>query len=292
MQYQIKLQDYESLAGRIDKVQEYVEKEKRRDVRKSYMDISIAELRNIVRGIKIPTAEQIAHQKKHWKPVMCSIDASKCERAIDIIENELFKGLASHLDVCKNLDRMRGVFFGAQVPHREVLNDEKMKVLFGAKYQNIVYYNFDTRQWNTDKYNGVKLKFGKHAGDDRGRVKREIESRGGAFYECNPMVGSVGFRNKELVAVAVMQARDNVEGYRPAPLIEPEFDATGRVIAGTIVLRDKWTGKLINVPNQWVVFGRMEANKVSQQCADRVVDQIAMNDLYRRRLLEIYGLGR
>ena len=32
MQYQIKLQDYESLAGRIDKVQEYVEKEKRRDV--------------------------------------------------------------------------------------------------------------------------------------------------------------------------------------------------------------------------------------------------------------------
>ncbi|MBO5696500.1 MAG: hypothetical protein J6S06_03235, partial [Alphaproteobacteria bacterium] len=53
MQYQIKLQDYESLAGRIDKVQEYVEKEKRRDVRKSYMDISIAELRNIVRYVGV-----------------------------------------------------------------------------------------------------------------------------------------------------------------------------------------------------------------------------------------------
>ena len=36
----------------------------------------------------------------------------------------------------------------------EKLSDEKMQQLFGVKYQSLLYYNFDTKKWNTNEFLG------------------------------------------------------------------------------------------------------------------------------------------
>ena len=40
---------------------------------------------------------------------------------------------------------------------KELLTTNKMRDLFGASYENIVYFNFDTECWNRSKYLGFTI---------------------------------------------------------------------------------------------------------------------------------------
>lgn len=124
------------------------------------------------------------------------------------------------------------------VPEKEILTAGKMRNLFGASYENIVYFNFDTESWNRSRYLGFTI--GNQAVDARDamEMKRVLEQK-------------PEMQQLEVVASVTMATPDS------------EYPGTGNIaknpiykrsanIVGTLILRDKTTGKILPVAPCWV----------------------------------------
>lgn len=124
------------------------------------------------------------------------------------------------------------------IMNTELLTDEHMRKLFGTNYNGITYYNYDTNTWNRDSYLGDKI-----LGRDSNiyhKLKELLES-------------SPSFAPYELVAFATMPIVHTPD-YKNYPILisNPTHKKPSSYVVGTIVRRDKTTGKIVPVPNTWL----------------------------------------
>ena len=160
----------------------------------------------------------------------------------------------------------------ATTSEKEILTTVKMKSLFGASYDNIVYYNFDTDVWNRSKYLGFTM--GNQSIDARNAIEMK------RMVEMEPEM-----QDLEVVASVTMSTTD------------AEYPGNGNVaaavkykrdrnIVGTLVLRDKTTGKILPVVPCWL--GVEDYSKISVAAfygADGLAYKLANNGQLRRTFI-------
>lgn len=130
---------------------------------------------------------------------------------------------------------------------KEQLTDQKMKVLFGAKYKNMVYFNFDAGAWNRNTYLGFSM------GNQQIDTRNAIAMRHALEFDKR-------MDNFEVVATVTMAVPD--ESYPGTHQFGANMNyKRSRNIAGTVVLRDKTTGKIIDSGKSW--FGVENYEKMS-----------------------------
>ena len=128
--------------------------------------------------------------------------------------------------------------FKSYEPKKEILTTEKMKNLFGASYKDIVYFNFDTGTWNRPNYLGFSMGNQKIDTEHAMEMKRLVETE------------------------SEMQALEVVASVTKS-VPDAQYPGNGRVtpyaqykracnIVGTLVLRDRTTGKILSVPACWL----------------------------------------
>lgn len=155
---------------------------------------------------------------------------------------------------------------------KEILTASKMRNLFGTSYENIVYFNFDTETWNRSKYLGFTM--GNQSIDARDAMEMKH------MVEKEPEM-----QNLEVVASVTMSTAD------------AEYPGNGNVasavkykrdhnIVGTLVLRDKTTGKILPVAPCWL--GVEDYAKMSVAAfygADGLAYKLANNGRMRRAFI-------
>lgn len=121
---------------------------------------------------------------------------------------------------------------------KEMLTQDKMKDLFGESYKNIVYFNYDTGVWNRPNYLGFSI------GDQRVDTRDAMEMR--RMIELEPQM-----QKYELAASVTMATGD--EEYPGTNRVAkiPQYKRA-RNIVGTLILRDKKTGKILPVVPCWL----------------------------------------
>ena len=125
----------------------------------------------------------------------------------------------------------------------EILTDAKMKDLLGDKYQGAVYYNYDLGAWNVNSYMGTDLgASGSVALPWLDTAKETLES-------------TADFSRWQVVALVSML----VEGYDYPGLAKTKAGMKnaprGNAIVSTVVCRNKRTGKIEPVSQNWVGAG-------------------------------------
>ena len=155
---------------------------------------------------------------------------------------------------------------------RELLTDQKMKSLFGANYKNIVSFNFDAGAWNRSSYLGFSI------GNQNIDTRDAIEMR--RMLELDERV-----KNFEIVATVTMSVPDEL--YPGTHNVGRDVKyKRARNIVGTVVLRNKATGKILKPNNTW--FGVEKYEKMSAAafyCADSFAYQVARNSQIRDRFV-------
>lgn len=134
----------------------------------------------------------------------------------------------------------------------EKLSTEKMQELFGKNYQHLIYYSFDTSWWNKDTILGWKLLYEASTIQLLRGLKDMIEA-------------TPEFKNLDVVAIVNMPIVESpttnvptVTNPKPAIKLPSNSDEKTKKYlgcngaAGTIVCRDKCTGKLQPVPDTWI----------------------------------------
>lgn len=121
---------------------------------------------------------------------------------------------------------------------KERLTSDKMKDLFGTSYKDIVYFNFDTGTWNRPNYLGFTV------GNQKIDTKDALEMR--RMCELEPQMQAL-----EVVASVTMATSD--EDYPGTERIakEPVYKRS-RNIVGTLLLRDKVTGRILAPASCWL----------------------------------------
>ncbi len=159
--------------------------------------------------------------------------------------------------------------------NKEFLNNLKMSELFGANYKDVVYYNFDTKQWVGKRVDLSKLK-GKSY--EIGLLRRVLEA------ECKKI-------GVELVALATIPTSDVYYRGWGKCLENVKSDASGHVLAGVLVWRDKASGKLQPIEKNWVQGEFFLCDKNSQEEAiNRFVQDIIRYENFKQGILT--GQGR
>jgi len=125
------------------------------------------------------------------------------------------------------------------------LDENKMSELFSANYHGITYFNFETNKWNRNNY---KIDAKKHQGIDTvhaQELKRNIEQ-------------DPNMRDIEVIAAVAMTINEpDYPGWGEI-IHNPKFSATGKSVIGTIVRRDKRTGKILPVTSEWMGIHQMQ----------------------------------
>ena len=129
---------------------------------------------------------------------------------------------------------------------KEILTDYKMRELFCENYKFIKYFNFD--DWRYD--DGARI----HSTSFDSEVMTELKQK----LKQDKLFGA----KYELVAVVGM----TVDGYSVCGLgecvLSPIYQAPNKKymgltgMVGTFIVRDKQTGKILPVPNEWYCAGR------------------------------------
>lgn len=161
---------------------------------------------------------------------------------------------------------------------RELLTIEKMRLLFGQNYDGLVYYNYDTCQWNTNKYRGYTI-------NNQETHTEQANEFKGVLERCPE------FADYELVALAVMAIRGRLfPGFAHA-MHCPTYNliANGDAAVGTIVRRDRKTGRILSVPNDWLGVLEFDEEMVAKRGAKRFASFGVTSPEFRRQLLKIHG---
>ena len=125
----------------------------------------------------------------------------------------------------------------------QLLTDDIMKDMLGDSHQGIVYYNYDLGCWNRESYMGIDLRSANTAATPWVNTARET-------LELNPL-----FSRWHVVALVSML----VEGYDYPGLAKSKIGVKnsmhGNAIVSKIVCRNKRTGKIEPVSQNWVGSG-------------------------------------
>lgn len=155
---------------------------------------------------------------------------------------------------------------------KELLTTNKMRDLFGASYENIVYFNFDTECWNRSKYLGFTI------GDQTIDARNAMEMK--RMVEMEPEM-----QDLEVVA-SVTMSTTNAEYPGNGNVASAVKYKRDRNIVGTLVLRDKTTGKILPVVPCWL--GVENYSKMSVAAfygADGLAYKLANNGQLRRTFI-------
>ena len=114
-----------------------------------------------------------------------------------------------------------------------------MREVFGANYAGLVYYDFERGQWNRNEYMGLAIK-NQHFNTNQALELKRLVERDDAFNDL------------EIIAVAsIAIAEENYPGWSK-PIFNPTYYKHGQSIVSTIVRRDRRTGKILPVANEWM----------------------------------------
>ncbi len=161
----------------------------------------------------------------------------------------------------------------------EVLTDEKMRSLFGAGYNNVIYYNFDTDAWNRKDYLGHFVpRADMSAPDSWAKLAKEVVER--------------EYPNIELVACIMMMV-DSADYKHLGQIINnPRFDADGVALAGNVLYRKRRSHKIMPVCQSWICSGH---SIYPERAASNVGDfmyRLGHNAAFRHTLLDIKVRGK
>ncbi len=126
-----------------------------------------------------------------------------------------------------------------QNSNKEILTDLKMQELFGANYEGLMYYNFDAGKWNCDRFMGFCVPYQDKTEQAAIELKKILDAE-------------LERKNWEVVAIVTTLIRDKYFMGVGERVNRPRFNAKGRSVVGTIVRRDKNTGKILTVPVDWI----------------------------------------
>ncbi len=155
---------------------------------------------------------------------------------------------------------------------KEILTDGKMKSLFGEMYRNVVCFNFDSQCWNRPTYMGFSM--GNQNIDTRNALdmKRLIEN------EPN-------MQGMEVVASVTMATAD--DQYPGDGLVTPcvKYKRSSNIV-GTLLLRDKATGRILPVQPCWLgVEAYPKMSVAAFFGADGMAYKLANNGLLRGKFV-------
>ncbi len=155
---------------------------------------------------------------------------------------------------------------------KELLTDQKMKTLFGAEYKNMVYFNFDAGAWNRNSYLGFSM------------GNQEIDTRN-AIAMRRSLEFDKRMHGLEVVAAITMSVPDEI--YPGTHQVAQKLKyKRSRNIVGTLLLRDRGTGKIIDTHGTW--FGVEQYEKMSAAAfygADGFAYTIAQNAQIRDKFI-------
>ena len=160
---------------------------------------------------------------------------------------------------------------------KEILTDDKMRQILGANYNDVIYYNFDKAAWNADSYLGFKI-------ENQAEYTKIAN-------QCKALVESdAQFEPFELVAVVTMVIDDEQYTEFGAKVKKPKFSKFGKSTVGTLVQRDRKSGKILPVSENWMgsgeyVFRINVARNGNAGIAKHTVNSVA----FRRAVLKMYG---
>lgn len=160
---------------------------------------------------------------------------------------------------------------------KEVLTDAKMQELFGGLYKNIWYYDIEADKWNRHEY--FKLTGGSYffAENDMQQVKRIVQSQ-------------KEFENFEVLAPVVMSVSEKDYPGNGGIVQRVKYKSYSPYLVGTIVKRDRASGKIMRVPDKWVgVCEFADAYSLSQNGMRLMVEQILDKDYLLKALMSIHG---
>ena len=127
--------------------------------------------------------------------------------------------------------------------HYGLLTESIMRDLFGANYNNIFYYNFDTKTFsNTHKGQPCYM-----------NAIVDVDSKGLPYLPMavNWFLGEYGL---EMVAAVAMITGQHSKKYGEF-VKNPRFDKNGKNVVCTIVTRNIVSSKINPVDTNWVSFG-------------------------------------
>ncbi len=163
----------------------------------------------------------------------------------------------------------------------EKLSDEKMKSLFGAKYQSLLYYNFDTKKWNTDEFLGKGILGVDNNVMCANKIKFDIELM--PEFKDYEMVGLV------FMPIASEIYKQHFADFIRAPLFcMRKYSFNGYALVATLVVRNLKMGKIVPVSDIWA-----KANKaytrygLVQLSVQKFVKKLSEKDRFRRSFFAV-----
>ncbi|MBR5625309.1 MAG: hypothetical protein IKW67_00825 [Alphaproteobacteria bacterium] len=160
----------------------------------------------------------------------------------------------------------------------EILTDEKMSDMYGANYQGLVYYNFDLCKWNRDAYLGHTFASYELYAKDLYLTKEAIEK-------------DQRMENLELVAMVTMIVDvQDYPGYAEFA-IAPKFNAAGKCVLGSIVLRDKISKKIVknSTATHWMGVEKCARQQAAIKTGMSLFAHCAGGGIFMSRMLDVRG---
>jgi len=130
---------------------------------------------------------------------------------------------------------------------KEELSDKKMRELFGANYYGLVYYNFEEKSWNKNTYMGHPISNQHFDTNQAIELKRRAE--------LDP-----AFKDLEIIAIASITIDSDLYPGWSKSIFNPTYLTGGGSIVSTIVRRDRHTGKILPVSNEWMGVRQSKAS--------------------------------
>lgn len=123
---------------------------------------------------------------------------------------------------------------------KEVLDDAKARQLFGANYGGVVFYDLERGTWNKNVYLGKYIEYQDVDAVCAKKMQKVLSRR-------------PEFEAAEVIGCATMLIEDNlVWPVRGAEIKNATYCPTGTTVAGTLIRRDKQTGKILPIAKSWV----------------------------------------
>lgn len=138
----------------------------------------------------------------------------------------------------QNIEEIKSVSNIQWDSSKERLTDDKMHDYLGVNYEGVMYYNFDNLVWKSDKCLGFCMPYQ----DKFEKLMWNLKS----VLEQEPR-----FAKYELAAAVTMIVKDRFFPGVGMRVTHPFFARGGTGVVGTIICRDKQTGKLLPMPCNW-----------------------------------------
>ncbi len=121
---------------------------------------------------------------------------------------------------------------------QHMLTEEKMRDMFGAHYDSVMYYNFDFNKWNRDTYMGYS-------------VNAEPVWQAAATWFKSAVEAIPMFNAYEVVALVIMAAKYNLKT-KAALIKNPAGAEDSTNMLGNVIFRNRKTKKVLPVSDLWL----------------------------------------